>query len=85
MIKAVISEMQFRLGTLEKARKNYKDGITTYEEYQTWVKLICVQESDGFMDNTKNFDNDFPVSEYVDGNGSILYRDIVGLRVKGDG
>ncbi|MGL6291941.1 hypothetical protein [Eubacterium aggregans] len=68
LIKAVISEMQFRLGTLEKARKNYKDGITTYEEYQTWVKLICVQESDGFMDNTKNFDNDFPVSEYVDGN-----------------
>lgn len=48
-VKSVISEMEFRLGSMEKSRMNYKGGIESCEEYQTWIKLLCTQSGPEFL------------------------------------
>ena len=80
LIKSVISEMEFRLGSMEKSRMNYKGGIESSEEYQTWIKLLCTQNGPEFLKNPalKEYleanakEQNYLVTEYIDGNAVDL-------------
>lgn len=84
LIKSIISEIEFRLSSMEKQRMYYKDDLESNEEYQTWIKLLCIQEGPTFMQNpalieylkTDAQKHKYPITEYVNGTEEELWKKI---------
>lgn len=88
LLKAVIYEMEFRLGSMEKSRMNYKSGIESSEEYQTWIKLLCTQKGPEFIQSSalKEYleanakEQNYPITEHVKGTEVELLHRIRALK-----